>query len=253
MKLELKIINYNKIANQPLHFNCKGERGQAIAEMCIGLIAIMVVFLGVIFIAGLGISNIKIYLGAKNNAEYASRNGNSISGAGSSIYSWNYGDYTMGDTTVTNLPFTANDQIIAVADNDVDNTFNTQITSGKYSQGEANGSYSYLPINALPAEVRNNFTSNLDSMFLAAADLVQSSSSYSESFYTLTSNVMGTRREINQLKINFGNLINIKINEIDLQQMRANQVYMPRLPVSESSNSGSSGGSATVRRRQVIQ
>ena len=218
-------MNYNQILN----LQRKTESGQAIAEMCIGLIAIMVVFLGVIFMAGLGISNIKIYLGAKNNAEYSSHNENGISGAGSSIYSWDYGDYIVGDTVVTNLPFTANDQIIAVVDNDADNTFNRQITSGEYSQGEANGRYNYLAINALPAEVRNNFTNNLGLMFLGAADLVQSSSSYNENFYTLTSNIMGSRREIDQLKINFGNLINIKINTIDLQQMRANQVYMPNL------------------------
>jgi hypothetical protein len=222
-------MNYIKTVNYPPPFQHKSEKGQAIAEMCIGLIAIMVVFLGVIFIAGLSISNIKIFLGAKNNAEYISHNGNAISGAGSSIYSWDYGDYTIGDTVVTNLPFTANDRIIAVADNDADNIFNRQITSTEYSQGEANGTYNYLAINALPAEVHNNFTDNLGLMFLGAADLVQSSSSYSESFYTLTSNIMGRRREIEQLKINFGNLINIEINDIDLQQMRANQVYMPNL------------------------
>lgn len=207
------------------------DDGQAIVEMCVGLIAIMVVFLGVIFIAGLSISNIKIYLGAKNNAEYASRNDTSVGDAGVAIYSWDYGDYTIGDRTIRDMPFTNKDRIIGVPVNDADNVFNAQITSSHYSYGEVDGSYNYIPISTLPPEVRNNFTDNLGVLFLTAADLVRSSSSDNESFYTLNSDIIGDRREIEQLKLNFGNLINVDINKIDLQQMKANQVYMPKLPV----------------------
>jgi hypothetical protein len=207
----------------------KSETGQAIVEMCIGIIAIMAIFLGVIFISGLSISNVKIYLEAKNNAEYFSRSGTGVSGAGSAIYTWDYGDYTIGDSTIQNLPFTANDQIVSVSLNNADSVFNDQITNSSYSYSEVDGSYIYLPISSLPPEVRNNFTGNLDLLFLMAADLVSSSSSSNESFYTLNSDIIGNRREIEQLKLNFGNLINIQIDEIDLQQMEANKVYMPNL------------------------
>jgi hypothetical protein len=199
----------------------KTEKGQAIVEMCVGLIGVMVIFLGVIFIAGLGISNVKIYLSAKNNAEYASRNDSSFSGAGAAIYTWDYG--------ADNLPFSADDQIMAIPANEADTVFNSQVTDSIYSEGESDGSYSYMAINELPASVRNNFTGDLDSLFLATADLVQSTSSYSESFYTLTSDLIGNSREIEQLKLNFGNLIHVEIDQIDLQQMESNQVYMPNL------------------------
>ncbi|MCF6176909.1 MAG: hypothetical protein L3J71_14205 [Victivallaceae bacterium] len=212
---------YCRKNNKRSRVDSKSENGQAIVEMCVGLIGIMVIFLGVIFIAGLGISNVKIYLSAKNNAEYVSRNDSSFSGAGSAIYSWDYG--------ADNLPFSADDQITGVPANDADTVFNSQITDSIYSEGEVDGSYSYMAINELPASVRNNFTGDLDSLFLTTADLVQSSSSYSESFYTLNSDIIGNSREIEQLKLNFGNLIHVEINQIDLQQMESNQVYMPNL------------------------
>ncbi len=197
------------------------DSGQAIVEMSIGLIGIMVIFLGLIFIAGLTISNVKIYLSAKNNAEYSSRNSSDFSGAGDAIYSWNYG--------ADNLPFSADDEIEYVPLNDAETVFSSQISDRTYSEGEVDGSYIYMPVDNLHSAAVDNFMIGLDSLFLSAADLVQSSSTYNESFYTLNSDLIGTRREIEQLKLNFGNLINIEINEIDLREMRANQVYMPSL------------------------
>ena len=199
----------------------KNDAGQAIVEMCIGLIGIMVIFLGLIFIAGLSISNVKIYLSAKNSAEYLARNSNGFSGAGDAIYSWNYG--------ADNLQFSADDQVEYVPENDAETTFGSQISDRTYSEGEIDGSYIYMPVDSLHLGAVDTFMAGLDSLFLSAADLVRSSSSYDESFYTLNSDIIGNSREIEQLKLNFGNLINININEIDLREMRANQVYMPNL------------------------
>ncbi len=216
------------------------ESGQAIAEMCIGLIGIMVVFLGILFVAGLTISNVKIFLEAKNNAEYRAHNNAADSaGAGTSIYNWNYGTYEIRNnsnpaaTQHFTMPFSYNDQYTRISDdniNDTDATFNTQISSSSYSQSIENNDYIYEPISSLTDPVRNNFTRSLGGLFLNAAALVHGASGDNESFYTLNSNLIGTRRERDDLKYNFGNLIGVDVSRIDLQQMPANQVYMPSQP-----------------------
>ena len=45
------------------------ENGQALVEVCVGLIAIMIVFLGVFFISAVGIDNIRALTTARENAD----------------------------------------------------------------------------------------------------------------------------------------------------------------------------------------
>src|SRR3989339_1675061 len=82
----------------------KFEKGQAITEMVIGLIAIMTVFLGLLFMATVGIANIETMLDARSQADQDAYNG-TVDPQGISIREWNYGSdeiyFTADDAPVT--------------------------------------------------------------------------------------------------------------------------------------------------------
>lgn len=202
----------------------KRQSGQAIVEMCIGLVGILAVFLGLIFVAGLSISNIKTYISAKTSAEYGSRNDNAVVGAGSSIYTWDYGDPRNGGD---DLPFTADDRIVSTGVTNAGTLFQNQVRSAAYSEGELDGSYDYMAIDQLQEYVRNNFTDSLVDLFLPAANLTCSSSSYDVNIYTLNSDITNRGNQLQTLMLNFGNIFSVRVDEINLREMEANQVYMP--------------------------
>ena len=81
----------------------KGESGQAIAEMTIALIAIMVVFLGVIFAFAIGKANIETLLDCRGEADGYAANG-AAGDAGRPIMTWQTGGdermYTNDDEAV---------------------------------------------------------------------------------------------------------------------------------------------------------
>jgi hypothetical protein len=69
----------------------KYEKGQAVAELTIALIAIMAVFVGLLCVSALGIENIKNLITARGGADRNSYNGVIGSDSGQSIIEWNYG------------------------------------------------------------------------------------------------------------------------------------------------------------------
>jgi len=65
------------------------QEGQAIIEMCVCVIAILVVFLGLIFVGGLGISNMQNLIKAKSSAEAHSRISDKAWDS-DDIFAWDY-------------------------------------------------------------------------------------------------------------------------------------------------------------------
>lgn len=65
------------------------QQGQAVVEMCVCIIAVLVVFLGLIFVGGLGLSNIRHLIKAKTNAETNSKP-NDNTGDSEEMFSWDY-------------------------------------------------------------------------------------------------------------------------------------------------------------------
>lgn len=79
------------------------ENGQAIAEMVVSLIGIMAVFLGVLFVAGIGVENIKVLLDARGEADENAVDG-VLGDSGEAISRWEAGGdglyFTIDDTRV---------------------------------------------------------------------------------------------------------------------------------------------------------
>ena len=208
------------------------EQGQAIVEMCICMIPILAVFIGMIFISGLGISNIRAFVTAKANAELSSRLNNAVGGYGDSIHHWDYGE----DEDEDSLPFTADDSIVnfnqANSTNNAESLINYNLNATIYSQSLSSGPnslYVFRPISSL-LSANDNFAQNPPDTMLAAADLVEGRADSDLSKVFLTDTNQFSADETRSLNLSFGDLFGIQIDDIDLRDMRANIVYYPALP-----------------------
>jgi hypothetical protein len=206
------------------------ERGQAIMEMCICLIPILVVLLGMIFIAGLGISNIRAFVQAKGNAEILTRSANITGGDGTLIHSWDYGNPDQGGD---DYPFTADDQIITFGLSEEgagpETLINNLLNMSEGSESFVNNEYIFSSTASLPI-LDDNFAQDIPATMLVAATLVRGfADSDLRKVFTIDPNEFSSD-EIKSFNLSFTSLFSIEIDDIDLINMPANTVYYPALP-----------------------
>jgi hypothetical protein len=208
----LKISNSSKPA-----CSAKAQSGQAIVEMCVCLVGIMAVFLGLIFVSGLSISNVQSLFSAKINAETSSRNAQS-GGAGQNINYWDYGNDA--------IPFTADDAAVAQDTSADKGYYSNMLTDASLSESNDPNSakfqrYIFSPDNysKIPQVASSNFTVNFPDLYVGAADLVGAEGDQKNKVYTLTVT------QVDDLSTAFYRLFGIRTQDIDLNKM--NRVYMP--------------------------
>jgi hypothetical protein len=209
--------------------NKKQQQGQAIVEMCAGIIAIMAIFMGIIFVGGIGITNIQTLLGNKSATETTSRT-TSQGGQGSNIYAWDYGDQANSNPEVDEfqghrlfhnstrrdaLAFTRDDLIITNSNQ-----------ADAFSATRNSILYSYLHIQ-LPEDNKllNTVTSDSGSnsfYFLGAANLVSSQGTTGNTIFTLKKQDAATATGMKQT---FTSLFGVNAN-VNFQDI-SNQVYYP--------------------------
>ncbi len=205
------------------------QQGQAIVEMCVGLIAIMAVFLGLVIVGGIGISNIQTLLRNKSATEAVSRAGNQ-GGQGYNIYAWDYGDQAnaspaadefqghrlSGQTSRRDeLAFTPDDKMIYNS-TQPDQAFQTpfSIMSFLHTDFSEDNKLRDIP---LASSGSNAF------YFLGAANLISSQGTADTNIFTMRK--YQDQDTADGMKQTFGMLFGIKAN-INLQYP-ANQVYYP--------------------------
>lgn len=209
--------------------NIKQQQGQAIVEMCVGIIAIMAVFLGLVFVGGIGITSIQTLLGNKSATEITSRATNQ-GGQGSNIYAWDYGDQAntkpeadefQGHRLFTqssrrdDLAFTPDDKIIANSDQTdqaFQNPFSLMNLMLKTDFSEDN------KLRDIPASSSGSSAF----YFLGAANLVSSQGTAGNAIFTLGKQDADTAAGMKQT---FSSLFGVNVN-MNLQYP-ANQVYYP--------------------------
>lgn len=206
------------------------QQGQAIVEMCVCLIPILVILLGMIFVSGLGISNIRALVQAKGNAELTSRAQNAIGGYGDNIYCWDYGDPDDADNEGDGYPFTADDKIRTFYNNGseygTETLITEQLNNSEHSVSRDSNDYYFMPTTSL-VSIDNNY----DTMVTAASLVEGKADNNFNSVFTLDSNTESTR----DLKFSFTHLFGVEVDDLDLREMRANTVYYPALPAQDSS------------------
>ncbi|QSH40956.1 hypothetical protein P0136_10535 [Lentisphaerota bacterium ZTH] len=205
------------------------NRGQATVELCIGLVAVLTVFLGIVVIAGLSISNIRLLVNAKTYAEYGAHSVALAPGAGTDIYSWDYGQTNAGGD---GLPFTVDDRSInypgsAEATDYFRRQFNSQENSESSSAAPPDEQYQFSPISGLGDYAQHNFAKNFPEMFTSAAGLISSTASSGiETVFTLNRDEF-TSDELRTISRTFYALFGTNIETIDLRNNQSNIVYMP--------------------------
>jgi hypothetical protein len=213
------------------------QKGQAIVELCVCLIPILVILLGMIFIAGLGISNIKTFIQAKANAEILSRSNSVVGGDGQTIHHWDYGQPEYGGD---GYAFTADDRIVDFAESgtsfetraQVDSSLNNQSWSESIS-GNERVNYTFMPLSALPGTA-DNFSQDIPATMLAAAELVSGTADSDLSkVFTIEESDYFSPHEIRSFNFAFGQLFGIEVDDIDLHRMQANTVYYPLIKTNE--------------------
>lgn len=75
--------------NKKIILSHTGQQGQAVVEMCVCVVAVLVVFLGLIYVGGLGLSNIQRLLKAKTNAETSTKGKDNV-GDSEDMFAWDY-------------------------------------------------------------------------------------------------------------------------------------------------------------------
>lgn len=141
--------------------NRKNERGQAVAELTIGLLAIMAVFVGLLCVSALGIENIKNLIVARGGADGNAYNGSVEEDTGQDIIDWDYGS--------DELYFTADD----VANR------GTNEDGGYFSLQLNNGSTNFAdPVSIGGSDLTSDFNDiQATNMFLWAAMMTSCKSS----------------------------------------------------------------------------
>lgn len=188
------------------------EHGQAIVEMCAGLIGIMVVFTAILFISTLGSENIRTLITARENADAGS---GGI--APSNIDDWDYGE----------------DQIIFSGDDSFTNgvAADSTLFSGQLGFNGA------ININADARTSGHNLVTGAQevNIFLDASQIEGAQGNRLDTTLNLFNST--PMLMMDALQTLFG------VNDIDLAGERSNQVFMPQaLNAAENANGNPGGG-----------
>jgi len=177
----------------------QNESGQAMVEMCTGLIGIMVVFSGMLFISGVGVESVRALITARENADAE------LGSAPASFISyWNYGE--------DEIPFSADD---------------TPVSSSSSNQMASELSNNFINLTTDSLTMNHPFTTGAQSsdLFTGSVSLLGASGNQND----LDERLPNMMEAIETL---FG------IDDIDLTGQRANQVYMPPQAVGGNGTSG---------------
>lgn len=179
--------------------NNNRESGQAMVEMCVGLVGILMMIIAIILISGINITNIKMLQESKSNAEVSALGADVDNLAvRPDINYWNYGQ--------NEIPFSGNDQAVYVS-NSESGVVENALQSGDYSQANNDQelisdpmrSYDFSPLNQ--TELRSgsqaasaNLGNGVFSNFATAANLISGDSNTPNALYSLRFTSFGERR-----------------------------------------------------------
>lgn len=169
------------------------ENGQAMVEMCAGLVGILMMIIAIILISGINITNIKMLQESKSNAEMSALSADVDDlTVRSDINYWDYG--------TNDIPFSGNDSPVYVSNSESD-VAGDALQSADYSEANAPNppyEYDFTPVNEV--ELRSgsqsasaNLGNNVFSNFATAANLISGSSTNTNELFSYRSASSGER------------------------------------------------------------
>ncbi len=213
------------------------QSGQATLELTAILTGLIALTLGLLFVAGLSLSDNRTLLEAKADSESGARNDGEAESADGEVRAWNYGQTDIGGETVT-IPFSSKDSPRwQTYSGQLDSTA-TGLQSGAYSAGTDSGAYQYRWLSPTYFDTgTRDFSSTLTNGYNAARlyhgsdDSVGPVYGFDESgLWTdgaYVDNSTNRRRTRRAMRDTFHQWFGVKINDRQLADSPANQVYMP--------------------------
>ena len=202
----------------------QGESGQATVELAVMLVGLVAIILGVVFLSALCMNSNKALLLAKRDAEQAARlDGDQPLDNLREISTWSYGSFRYSATERSSIPFTAADSprystVSAISPAE------SQFRTDGASRNEIY-TYSWKSPVEFNTAWQSDFTDELGSAAFSAKLVRGRAGSRNLSFDDF---IDGRRDQAKSAMRNaylawFG----IRISEADIQDSRANQVYLP--------------------------
>lgn len=193
------------------------EKGQAIVEMCAGIIGMLSVFVAIFFVSSISISGIKTLKSSKVNAETAVLNStDSYLIERRDIYAWTYGE---GD-----IPFTA-------ADQPVYNTINKAGLTEEYLSAmiySAEDGYEFKSLDEIEMRLNRTpetgFFINSFDTYATAASLVYGTPDSYDKLYSYRTQPAAEREALQKA---IAAWLGVDVGRLNLTQWRINQAYMP--------------------------
>lgn len=214
------------------------QSGQATLELAAILTGLIAMMVGLLFVAGMSLSDNRTLLRAKANSEWGARNDGVTSSSEQEMAGWSYGETTVGSDAVT-VPFSSLDSPSwRTYSTQLDSTV-TGLSSGGYSHGQENGIYQYrwMSPSVFDSHYQSDFSSTLSNGYNAARLYHGSDDSLGPVFGFDESGLWSggtyddsrtTRdRTRTALRNTFHQWFGVKISESQLAESPANQVYMP--------------------------
>ncbi len=192
------------------------EKGQALVEMCAGIIGMLSLFVAILFVSGISISNIKTLQSSKMSAETTVLNASeSYLIVRRDIEDWKYDN---------NIPFSAGDKERYKVF-DLGNLVDDNLSNSGYSALPP-GSFQSLP----NIEMRSNrtpevnfFLNSFDN-YATAASLVEGNADSYDTLYSYRRQSTADRRALEEA---IARWLGINVRTLNANRLRSNQAYMP--------------------------
>ncbi len=202
----------------------RSQSGQAVTELTVMLVALVAVILGVVFVSGLAVTNNKILLEAKRNAEYAARLTEAEPQLTALEHSgWSYGSFAYSGNQTVSIPFSALDRPVRTESNSLQNAA-LELRTAEYSESPR---YQYAwkaPRDFNAQEFSADASATLGNALDAAA-LTAGKSSETEPVAGFDKGYRD--RAAADMRNAFFHWFGIKIDKNDLRKNLTNTVYMP--------------------------
>ncbi len=197
------------------------NHGQAILEMCIGLIGMLSVIMAIMFISSVSIANIKTLFSSRTNAESNILHADADSfTARSDIYAWHYDQES--------IPFTPRDRVSYYTINGLQDV-NDAISSAGYSQAETQG-YEFKSLRDIEMRSQRSYSTEMMLFYMdsyaTAANLVVGNP---DSFSNLYIHRNSSAEERENLAKAISNWLGVDVNSFKASLQRSNQVFLPKL------------------------
>ena len=195
-------------------------------ELLALLLSFCIVFLGLLLIMGISITNIEVFNDAKYEADSQAQY-TDFGNEGDSISHWLY---TFFELTGQRIPFLPFDKFYTSSDNF--DTFSAQLNDPQYSEASDTQPYEFNDYTTAELKIADNFPTAMPGNYREAANLLRgSTNNYTEEerVFTISDRNYFNRQETYDA---FKKILGTNLNKsFNLETNRSNTVYMPAMKV----------------------